>query len=177
MGQKVHPIGFRLGVTRTWDSRWYANKRDYSKLLHEDIHLRDYLKSKLYGAGISKIEIERAASKVKINVHTARPGIVIGKKGAGVEGLKADVQRLSKNEIFLNIIEVKKPESNATLIAENVAARLHAPRSASDPGRFIWPSAASFCGSAVAGSALPSRSCSRSTCPRPFSPYPWTRRG
>ena len=123
MGQKVNPIGFRLGITRTWDSRWYS-KKDYAKLLHEDIKLRRYLKEKLYGAGISKIDIERAASKVKINVHTARPGIVIGKKGAGVESLKADVQKLSSNEILLNIIEVKKPEANATLIAENVASQL-----------------------------------------------------
>ncbi len=123
MGQKVHPIGFRLGVTRTWDSRWYA-KRDYSKLLHEDIRLRRYLKDKLYSAGIARIEIERAAGKVKINVHTARPGIVIGKKGAGVELLKADVQKLSKSEVFLNIIEVKNPEGNAQLIAESVASQL-----------------------------------------------------
>lgn len=123
MGQKVNPVGFRIGITRTWDSRWFA-KRDYSKLLHEDIRLRNHLKEKLYSAGIARIEIERAASKVKINVHTARPGIVIGKKGAGVEQLKADVQRLSKNEIFLNIIEVKKPEANAQLIAENVASQL-----------------------------------------------------
>jgi small subunit ribosomal protein S3 len=123
MGQKVHPIGFRLGVTRTWDSRWYS-KRDYAKLLHEDIKLREYIKAKLFGAGIARIEIERAANKVKINVHTARPGIVIGKKGSGVETLKADVQKLSKNEVFLNIVEVKKPEANATLIAENVAAQL-----------------------------------------------------
>jgi small subunit ribosomal protein S3 len=123
MGQKVNPIGFRLGITRTWDSRWFA-KRDYARLLHEDIQLRKFLKQKLYSAGISKIDIERAASKVKINVHTARPGIVIGKKGAGVEQLKAEVQKLSSNEVFLNIIEVKKPEANATLIAENVGAQL-----------------------------------------------------
>jgi len=123
MGQKVHPIGFRLGITRTWDSRWYS-KRDYAKLLHEDIKLREYIKAKLFGAGIARIEIERAANKVKINVHTARPGIVIGKKGSGVETLKADVQKLSKNEVFLNIVEVKKPEANAVLIAENVAAQL-----------------------------------------------------
>src|SRR5271170_2135833 len=123
MGQKVNPIGFRLGITRTWDSRWFG-KRDYAKLLHEDIKLRRYLKEKLYGAGIAKIDIERAASKVKINVHTARPGIVIGKKGAGVESLKGDMQKLSKNEVFLNIIEVKKPEANAQLIAENVASQL-----------------------------------------------------
>ncbi|MGK5087102.1 30S ribosomal protein S3 [Bdellovibrionota bacterium FG-2] len=123
MGQKVHPVGFRLGITRTWDSRWYS-KRDYAKLLHEDLKLRAYLKEKLYSAGIARIEIERAANKVKINVHTARPGIVIGKKGAGVESLKAGVQSLSKNEVFLNIIEVKKPEANATLIAESVASQL-----------------------------------------------------
>jgi len=123
MGQKVNPIGFRLGITRTWDSRWYS-KRDYGRLLHEDIKLRRYLKEKLFSAGIARIEIERAANKVKINVHTARPGIVIGKKGAGVELLKADVQKLSRNEVFLNIIEVKKPEANAQLIAENVASQL-----------------------------------------------------
>lgn len=124
MGQKVNPVGFRIGITRTWDSRWFG-KRDYAKLLHEDIKLRDYLKGKLYGAGIARIEIERAANnKVKINVHTARPGIVIGKKGAGVESLKEEVQKLSKNEVFLNIIEVKRPEANATLIAENVASQL-----------------------------------------------------
>src|ERR1700758_3217816 len=112
MGQKVNPIGFRIGITRTWDSRWFA-KRDYGKLLHEDIALRRLLKNKLHGAGIARIEIERAANKVKINVHTARPGIVIGKKGSGVESLKSDVQKLSKNEVLLNIIEVKKPEANA----------------------------------------------------------------
>jgi small subunit ribosomal protein S3 len=123
MGQKVNPVGFRLGITRTWDSRWFG-KRDYARLLHEDLKLREHLKGKLQGAGIARIEIERAANKVKINVHTARPGIVIGKKGAGVESLKADVQKLSKNEVFLNIIEVKKPEANATLIAENVASQL-----------------------------------------------------
>ena len=123
MGQKVNPVGFRLGVTRTWDSRWYA-KRDYATLLHEDLRLRDFLKKKLYGAGIAKIEIERAASKVKVNVHTARPGIVIGKKGAGVEQVKAEVQKVAGNEVFLNIIEVKNPESNAQLIAESIGAQL-----------------------------------------------------
>lgn len=123
MGQKTHPIGFRLGVIKTWDSRWYS-KKDYAKLLHEDIKLRKYINQKLAGAGIAKVEIERAANKVKVNVHTARPGIVIGKKGAGVETLKADLQKLSKNEVFLNIVEVKKPESNAQLIAENVAGQL-----------------------------------------------------
>ncbi len=124
MGQKVNPIGFRLGITRSWDSRWYANKRDFAGLLAEDMKLRTFLKEKLYAAGIARIEIERAANKVKINLHTARPGIVIGKKGAGVEQLKAEVQKLSKNEVFLNIVEVKKPEANATLISESVAAQL-----------------------------------------------------
>lgn len=123
MGQKTHPIGFRLGVNKTWDSRWFA-KKDYAGLLHEDIKLREFIRERLASAGIAKVEIERAASKVKINVHTARPGIVIGKKGAGVETLKADLQKLSKNEVFLNIIEVKKPEANAQLIAENVAGQL-----------------------------------------------------
>ncbi len=123
MGQKVHPIGFRLGVTKTWDSRWYS-KKDYAKLLHEDLKLRNVLKEKLYSAGIAKIEIERAANKVKINVHTARPGIVIGKKGAGVDQLRAEIQKFSTSEVLLNIIEVKNPEANAQLIGENVAAQL-----------------------------------------------------
>src|SRR6478752_7617231 len=123
MGQKVNPVGFRLGITRTWDSRWFA-KRDYGRLLHEDIKLREHLKGKLHSAGIARIEIERAANKVKINVHTARPGIVIGKKGAGVEQLKADVQKLSKNEVLLNIIEVRKAETDAQLVAENITTQL-----------------------------------------------------
>ena len=123
MGQKTHPIGFRIGVNKTWDSRWFA-KKNYRELLHEDLKLRKFIHSKLSSSGIAKVEIERAANKVKINVHTARPGIVIGKKGAGVETLKADIQKLSKNEVFLNIIEVKKPESNAQLISENVASQL-----------------------------------------------------
>lgn len=123
MGQKVNPHGFRLGVIRTWDSLWYARK-DYAKLLHRDLKLRNHLKKKLYNAGIAKIVIERAAGKVKVNVHTARPGIVIGKKGSGVEQLKAEISRLAGSEVFLNIIEVKSPEANATLIAENVASQL-----------------------------------------------------
>jgi len=123
MGQKVHPIGFRLGITKGWDSIWYS-KRDYAKNLHEDLKLRKFIKKRLFNAGISRIEIERAANKVKINVFSARPGIVIGKKGAGVELLKKDVQALSEREVFLNIIEVKKPETNAQLVAENVAAQL-----------------------------------------------------
>src|SRR4029078_11763201 len=110
MSPKVNPTGFRIGITRTWDSRWFA-KKDYAKLLHEDVKLRKILKNRLFGAGISKIDIERAANKVKINVHTARPGIVIGKKGAGVEQLKAELQKLSKNEVFLKLVQCKKTES------------------------------------------------------------------
>jgi small subunit ribosomal protein S3 len=123
MGQKVHPIGFRVGVIRGWESRWFS-KIDYAKNLHSDLKLRRFLKEKLHSAGIARIEIERAASKVKVNVHTARPGIVIGKKGSGVETLRAEVQRVSGTEVFLNIIEVKNPEANAQLIAENVAQQL-----------------------------------------------------
>src|ERR1700756_1745333 len=104
MGQKVNPIGFRLGVIRSWDSKWYEEK-NYAKWLHEDIHLREYVKKKLGQAGISKVEIERAASKVKVNVHTARPGIVIGKRGAGIESIKKELQAFTQNEVFLNIVE------------------------------------------------------------------------
>lgn len=123
MGQKVHPIGFRLGIVRTWSSKWYS-EADYSKLLHEDIKLRDYLKKRLYHAGISKIEIERAASKAKLNIFAARPGIIIGKKGAEVEALKKELAKLTDKEIFLNIQEVRKPEVDAQLVAENVALQL-----------------------------------------------------
>ncbi len=124
MGQKVHPIGFRLGVIRTWDSKWFATSKDYANLLHEDIKLRDYLKKRLYHAGISKIELERAAGKVKVNIHAARPGIIIGKKGAEVEALKTELARLTDKEVFINIQEVRKPEVDAQLVAENVALQL-----------------------------------------------------
>ncbi len=123
MGQKVHPIGFRLGVIKTWDSKWYA-EADYAKLLHEDIKLRNYLKKRLYHAGISKIELERAASKAKINIFAARPGIIIGKKGAEVEALKKELAKLTDKEVFINIQEVRKPEVDAQLVAENVALQL-----------------------------------------------------
>ncbi|MEZ4598426.1 MAG: 30S ribosomal protein S3 [Syntrophotaleaceae bacterium] len=123
MGQKVHPTGFRLGVVRTWSSRWYS-EADYSKLLHEDIKLREYLKKRLYHAGISKIELERAASKAKLNIYAARPGIIIGKKGSEVEALKKELAKLTDKEIFLNIQEVRKPEVDAQLVAENVALQL-----------------------------------------------------
>ena len=126
MGQKVHPISFRLGIIKSWDSRWYAEK-DYAQLLIEDIRIRDYLKKKLHHAGVSKIEIERAASKAKkakVTIFTARPGIIIGKKGAEVENLKKELQKKTKKEIFINIQEVKRAEIDAQLVAENVALQL-----------------------------------------------------
>lgn len=123
MGQKVNPIGFRLGVIKTWDSKWYA-KADYAKLLHEDLKLKAFLKKRLYSSGVSKIEIERAANKAKINIYTARPGLIIGKKGSEVETLKKELAKLTSNEVYLNIVEVRKPELDAQLVAENVALQL-----------------------------------------------------
>ncbi len=123
MGQKVHPIGFRLGVIRGWDSKWFDEK-NYAKWLHEDIKIRAFVKKTLGHAGVSRVEIERAASKVKVNVHTARPGIVIGKRGAGIETVKKDLQKFTKNEVFLNIVEVRKAEIDAQLVAENIATQL-----------------------------------------------------
>ena len=124
MGQKTHPVGFRLGYIKTWDSRWYADK-DYAKLLHEDLKIRDYIKKKLYHAGISRVEIERPApSKMTINIHTARPGIVIGKRGAEVDSLKAELEKMTGNEVFINIHEVRVAEIDAQLVAENVALQL-----------------------------------------------------
>ena len=115
MGQKTHPTGFRLGVIRSWDSRWFREK-GYAEWLHQDLQLRAYIHKKLKSAGISRVDIERAANKCKINVHTARPGIVIGKKGASLEQLKKDLQKLTQSEVFLNIHEVRKAETNAQLV-------------------------------------------------------------
>jgi small subunit ribosomal protein S3 len=123
MGQKVHPRGFRLGVIESSDSKWFA-RRDYRELLHEDLKLRKFLKERLYHAGISKVEIERAANKAKINIYTARPGIVIGKKGAEIEKLKSELGKLTPKETFINIHEVRRPDLDAQLVAENVALQL-----------------------------------------------------
>ncbi|MBW6509300.1 MAG: 30S ribosomal protein S3 [Desulfuromonadales bacterium] len=123
MGQKVHPIGFRLGINRTWESRWYADA-DYAAKLHADLKLRDFLKKRLFHAGISKIELERAANKVKINIYAARPGIIIGKKGSEVEVLKKELAKITDDECFINIQEVRKPEVDAQLVAENVVLQL-----------------------------------------------------
>lgn len=123
MGQKVHPVGFRLGIVRDWDSRWYAEK-EYPSLLHEDIMIRKHLKDRLQNAGISKVEIERTANRAKIDIYTARPGIVIGKKGTEIDALKAELERITKRDIVINIKEVRKAEIDAQLIAENVALQL-----------------------------------------------------
>lgn len=123
MGQKVHPTGFRLGVLRSWDSKWFATK-DYAKLVYEDRMIRDYIKERLFHAGIARIEIERAANKVKIRIFTARPGIVIGKKGSEIEALKRDLEKKFKREVLIDIQEVRRPELDATLVGENIALQL-----------------------------------------------------
>ncbi len=123
MGQKVHPIGFRLGVIKTWDSRWFSQK-NYAALLHEDIKIRKIVKERLMHAGVSKIEIERAGQKAKINIHTARPGIIIGKKGAEVDKLKKDLETMTGKQMYINIQEIRRPELDAQLVAENIALQL-----------------------------------------------------
>ena len=123
MGQKVHPIGLRLGIIRSWDSKWFA-KKEYSNLVYEDAEIRKFLKEKLYHAGISRIEIARAADRARIRIHTARPGIVIGKKGSEIEALKRQLEQIVKREVMIDIQEVRKPEMDATLVAENIALQL-----------------------------------------------------
>ncbi len=123
MGQKVHPIGLRLGIVHTWSSKWFAEKQ-YAQNLHEDLWIKKYLKTNLQHAGIAKIDIERAALKIKVHIHTSRPGIVIGKKGSEVDRFRKELEQHTQKEVFLNILEVRKPETNAQLIAENVALQL-----------------------------------------------------
>ncbi len=123
MGQKVHPIGFRLGIIKTWDSRWFSQK-NYATLLHEDFKIRKIVKERLMHAGVSRIEIERAGQKAKINIHTARPGIIIGKKGAEVDKLKKDLESMTGKQIYINIQEIRRPELDAQLVAENIALQL-----------------------------------------------------
>ena len=123
MGQKVHPTGFRLGFNKTWRSRWYAEK-DYANLLHEDLSLKTDLKKRFSHAGVSRVEIERAANKLKIDIYTSRPGIIIGRKGTEVEKLKQEMQKRTSREIFINIQEIQKPELDAQLISESVAMQL-----------------------------------------------------
>ena len=124
MGQKVNPIGLRLGINRTWESRWYANSGEYAQLLHEDIKIRDMLRKRLKNASVSKIVIERPHKKCTVTVYTARPGVVIGKKGADIEVLRRALQQIVKGEVFLNLVEVRKPEIDATLVAESIAQQL-----------------------------------------------------
>ncbi|HSO42464.1 MAG TPA: 30S ribosomal protein S3 [Rhodospirillales bacterium] len=123
MGQKVNPIGLRLGINRTWDSRWFADE-SYARLLHEDLKIRKYVRERLAQAGVSRIVIERPAKKARLTIHTARPGVVIGKKGADIEKLRRDLSSITKSDVHLNIVEIRKPEIDAQLVAENVAQQL-----------------------------------------------------
>ena len=124
MGQKVNPVGLRLGINRTWDSRWFADGQDYGRLLHQDIKVRRELKKRLYQAGVSRIIIERPHKKCRITIYAARPGVIIGKKGADIEKLKSDIGKITEGEIHLNIVEIRKPEADAQLVAENIAQQL-----------------------------------------------------
>ena len=124
MGQKINPIGFRLGINRTWDSRWFANKNEYGKLLHEDMRIRAALMKDLKQAAISKIIIERPHKKCRVTIHSARPGVVIGKKGADIDKIRKLVAALTKSEVVINIVEVRKPEIDATLVADSIAQQL-----------------------------------------------------
>ena len=124
MGQKVNPIGMRLGVNRTWESRWYATKGDYANLLHEDLKIRTMLFKELRQAGVSRVVIERPHKKCRVTIHSARPGVIIGKKGADIEKLKQRIGKMTESEVVLNIVEVRKPEIDAQLVAESVAQQL-----------------------------------------------------
>lgn len=124
MGQKVDPRGLRLGITRDWDAKWYADKKQFASLLLEDVKIRKYIKKKLYQAGISRIQIERTANRIRLGIHTARPGIVIGRGGSEVEALRRELEQLTGRQVSINIIEIKVPELDAQLVAENVAAQI-----------------------------------------------------
>ncbi|OCL27833.1 30S ribosomal protein S3 [Orenia metallireducens] len=124
MGQKIHPHGLRVGVVKDWDAKWYANKEDYSDLLHEDLEVRDHVKGKMYDAGISRIVIERAANRIKVNIHTARPGMVIGKGGSEVNDLRAELEAMTNKQVQVNVVEVKNPDQDAQLVAENIAEQI-----------------------------------------------------
>lgn len=123
MGQKIHPKGLRLGIVDTWNSKWYKN-RGYADQLHEDLYLRDYIGKKLASAGVSRVDIERAANRTKINVFTARPGLVIGKKGKDIDDLRNEIRRIVKKDVVINIIEVRKPDLDAKLVANNICSQL-----------------------------------------------------
>jgi len=123
LGQKTHPIGIRLGITRTWDSKWFA-KKNYRELLYEDLAIQRYIKTNLFHAGVPKVEIERTGKKIRATIHTARPGIIIGKKGVEVEKLKKELEKITGKEMSIDIKEIRKPELDATLVAENIALQL-----------------------------------------------------
>ncbi|MDD2400782.1 MAG: 30S ribosomal protein S3 [Clostridia bacterium] len=123
MGQKVHPKGFRIGIIRDWDSNWYADK-NYGELLHEDLKMRSYIKEKLFHAGVSSVKIDRAANRVKVSIHTAKPGIVIGRGGIEVEALKKSIENMTGKKVSVNIVEIKRPELDAQLVAEGIASQL-----------------------------------------------------
>ena len=124
MGQKVNPVGFRLGINKSWDSIWYAKKNDYSKFLIEDYKIREYIRKNIINAGVSEIIIERSSKKCSVSIHTSRPGFVIGKKGADIEKIKSKISKITDSEVYVNIKEIKKPELNAYLVAENIAQQL-----------------------------------------------------
>lgn len=124
MGQKINPVGLRLGINKTWDSRWFATGGEFASKLHEDIAIRKYLKKNLNSAGISRIIIERPTKKARVTIHTARPGVIIGKKGADIEKIKKDISKFTRDEVHLNIVEIRKPEIDSTLIAESIAQQL-----------------------------------------------------
>lgn len=124
MGQKVNPHGLRIGIIKDWDTKWYANDKTFSDLLIEDVKIRGYIKKRLYISGISRIEIERAANKIKVNVNTAKPGLVIGKGGTGIEELRKEIERMTGKSVLINISEIKSPELDAQLVAENIASQL-----------------------------------------------------
>ena len=124
MGQKVNPIGMRLGVNRTWESRWYAGKGEYAGLLHEDLKIRDTLMNDLRQAGVARVVIERPHKKCRVTIHSARPGVIIGKKGADIEKLKTKIAKMTSSEVVVNIVEVRKPEVDAQLVAESIAQQL-----------------------------------------------------
>jgi small subunit ribosomal protein S3 len=123
LGQKVHPVGFRLGIIKTWNSKWFSD-RSYSTLLHEDLNIKKFVKKRLAPAGVSSIEIERAANKLRVNIAAARPGIIIGKKGSEIEKLKVEIQKITDREVYINITEVQRAEVDAQLIAENICSQL-----------------------------------------------------
>lgn len=124
MGQKVNPHGLRIGIIKDWDTKWYANDKAYGDLLVEDVKLRKHIKKKLYLSGVSRIEIERAANKIKVNINTAKPGLVIGKGGAGIEELRRELEKMTQKNVLINITEIKNPEMDAQLVAENIASQL-----------------------------------------------------